>query len=182
MPLDYWYKRLIAWFKEKAPDALKALQVERQTLIDSQEKTRVYAQGLFRHLEAAQTTSVYNQLVITQDSLGWQMRVRIAKPGENTSIQEFHDILDSKASTWKKMAKSGHYRRIGWKKTLCSQPRCRKVDGTIKSIFPEAEPIYNARQSNIKSAQRGHYGFGTRPAPAYQRTISTMPFLQQQFL
>ena len=107
VPLDYWYTKLIARFKERTSNALHALQVEKYTIADARERKspRIYAQSLFRHAKAAQMTSVYNQLMIAWNNLDWRFRVHVPELKEDTTIQDFLDALDSKASIWKEMGK-----------------------------------------------------------------------------
>ena len=105
--LEYWYTQLITWFKEKTLDALHALQVEKYTTVNAQEEKSpcIYAQSLFCHAKAAQMTFLYNQLMIAWNNLDWQFRVYIPEPKKDTTMQNFLDALDSKASIWKEMVK-----------------------------------------------------------------------------
>ncbi len=65
----------------------------------------IYTQLLFCHTKTAQMTSIYNQLMIAWNNLDWQFQVHIPEPKEDTTIQDFFDALDSKASIWREMAK-----------------------------------------------------------------------------
>lgn len=71
VPLEYWYTQLIIRFKKSTSDALYALQVEKYMIANAQDgkSPRIYVHSLFRHIKAAQITSVYNQLMIAWNNL-----------------------------------------------------------------------------------------------------------------
>lgn len=43
--------------------------------------------------------------MIAWNNLDWQFRVYISEPKEDTAMQDFLDILNSKASIWREMTR-----------------------------------------------------------------------------
>ena len=70
---------------------------------------RSYAQDVFQHTKAAELTSIYNQLSMAWSNLAVKFRQHVPEPTPTTSIQQFLEVLDSKADIWYEIAR--HERR-----------------------------------------------------------------------
>ena len=65
---------------------------------------RAYAQTMFRHARAAEMNSVYNQLMACWNELDLAFQMQISEPTATTTMGEFLETLDSRASICARMA------------------------------------------------------------------------------
>lgn len=115
-------------------------------------------------------TSVYNQLIIAWNNLDWQFRVHIAEPKEDTTIQEFLDALDSKASIWREMATSSSA-AMGNMLGSAARPRYAPNPGSGKWI---------ARSNQYPSKQNQSTAQGTATMNKLMETIISLAQGQPQ--
>ena len=103
--IERWCAHLIKRFKKRTSIALKKLQIEIYIYVDARRdrKSRFYMQNIFRHVKAANFSSVFYQCTIAWSNLELNFRAQISESSKNIILFIFLSQLDAKKSVWMNM-------------------------------------------------------------------------------
>ena len=99
------YKAIVKQFKKHASVALQSLQNSWYTMNDAHngKAPQAHFMEFLQHVKAAEFTSVYNQLILSWNSLSLDFQHNIPELMLTMSLWQFLDLIDLKINLWLEM-------------------------------------------------------------------------------
>ena len=103
--IERWCVHLVKRFKKRTSAALKKLQIEIYIYADVRRgrKSRFYMQDIFRHVRAADFSSVFHQCTTAWSNFELNFRAQIFESSENIILSIFLSQLNAKKNVWMNM-------------------------------------------------------------------------------
>ncbi|EEQ31632.1 conserved hypothetical protein [Microsporum canis CBS 113480] len=142
-----WVDALVKRFKPRAAEALAAMTKLTFTMGDIHKghDVRTYAHTMFRHAQAANIKSTYNQLTQSWNGLSPDLRRDIPEPTPLTTRAEFLNFVEAKSGIWRDIAQ--------YRSNISSTRRQMRITIAIR-IRIRPNPLVTQTRLNINRASQ----------------------------